>query len=450
MSKLSKLLTVELVRLITTSITLMIFLSIIVNSAWNYLLPDSGLVRKLDAVNLHFLLLITFLLVNLGWAVSYLAKITKLISPLSLSKGELFTNFVTALFFAVFFSQTNSLLSSYRPYSIIISTLILLFLLPQWVNFFATFNLSKWSLILTEIEALWQQERENLAKIKSYRLRPATIVKPRPRSAGQLHFWPKPRTIPLIMTSAWASLSSSLNRLSFLTIRALKTIIFHPSSINLHSAKLRFRQLSFLTIKTLNSALFAFINKARGSAKITLYYLTLIIAKLFVLITKVVVIFIVFLALSILALLLIVNHLDYLEYQKTIQGMFFISQIQPQKTIYGEKVELTGYNFGAKTEGFHYRIMSSYGEIGIHEWTQNKVGFVVPLHLKETSMYLWLERVEANQENSAIIKSNEVIFTVVPRSGFYPDSLSDPIWKRGLRKLKRIIYVEKGLLYRLP
>jgi len=143
---------------------------------------------------------------------------------------------------------------------------------------------------------------------------------------------------------------------------------------------------------------------------------------------------------------MVVNQLNQ---EIKFRGSLHIKDVHPKQTIYASLVEIRGYNFGWNpSNDRRYKLNSSYGEIFTNDWTNESIKFPVPLHLKEGQVAVWLERPDDDQKK--ILISNRVSFLLLDRREFYPqEGMDSPIIERGIKKIKRFLFIYVGFPYTL-
>lgn len=127
------------------------------------------------------------------------------------------------------------------------------------------------------------------------------------------------------------------------------------------------------------------------------------------------------------------------------KSQLYIKAVSPSKTAHAETINILGYNFGWRTND-KYKLMNDLGEIPVSEWTNEKITFVVPLHLKEGLNNLWIQKPD-EKDPKKIILSNKIQMTIVSRFSLYPLE-DDPLWKRALKKANRILFFKVKFLNR--
>lgn len=119
--------------------------------------------------------------------------------------------------------------------------------------------------------------------------------------------------------------------------------------------------------------------------------------------------------------------------ENQLRTTLYIHSITPIKTTHAEKVTMKGYNFGWRGND-RSRLMSSDGQIPTHLWTNTDIEFEIPLHLREGTREIWVERpIDETEKSSPVITSNHKPIIIVSRFIFYPalnDSLGTKIIKR--------------------
>lgn len=111
------------------------------------------------------------------------------------------------------------------------------------------------------------------------------------------------------------------------------------------------------------------------------------------------------------------SYLDKkIKSENKLKQSFYISQIKPKIITYATKVTIKGYSLGWNWNN-KAKIQSDYGVIPKDLWTDQKIVFITPLHLKEGRFKIWLERLEGDLSDK-IISSNKVELELVPASKY--------------------------------
>lgn len=127
--------------------------------------------------------------------------------------------------------------------------------------------------------------------------------------------------------------------------------------------------------------------------------------------------------------------------ERYLRSTLHIAGTDPEKTTHAQKVVIYGYGLGWKRDD-RSRILSSDGEIPSSIWTNDKIYFVAPLHLKEGSRQIWVERPKNEEDKkSPIISSNRVNLYLVSRFAYYPD-INDNFFIRQYKKIIRILFLQ--------
>lgn len=127
----------------------------------------------------------------------------------------------------------------------------------------------------------------------------------------------------------------------------------------------------------------------------------------------------------------------------THKNQLYIQSIDPKTTTLTQKVTITGYNFGWKTNAT-YKLMTNDGEISQTNWTNEKIEFTVPLSVKTGKNELWIVRPHSEPSNM-IEESNHMQMRVVDRFAFFPVE-NEPKWKRVIKRIYRYFFFDIKIL----
>lgn len=119
---------------------------------------------------------------------------------------------------------------------------------------------------------------------------------------------------------------------------------------------------------------------------------------------------------------------------------FTITSIIPKESVVAEEVTLLGYNFRWR-DNDSYIINSTYGPIVSNVWEDTKVTFIVPLHLQNGEMEIWLERSAEESNKKVIVKSNIVRFKLLPREIYFATP-EDSVIQKAVKKIKRSVFLQ--------
>ncbi len=121
------------------------------------------------------------------------------------------------------------------------------------------------------------------------------------------------------------------------------------------------------------------------------------------------------------------------------KNQLYILSVDPRTATLTQKVTITGYNFGWKSNET-YKLMSKEGEIPQTDWTNEKIEFTIPLFMKSGSEEIWITRPQSGQTRK-IEESNRVPIRIVDRFTFYPVE-NEPKWKRAIKRIHRLIFFD--------
>jgi len=128
-------------------------------------------------------------------------------------------------------------------------------------------------------------------------------------------------------------------------------------------------------------------------------------------------------------------------YQENLdRRLFYVKEVKPLKALHADKIKLSGYNFGWKTDNKSYRVMTDKGQLSlVEEWTNEHLDFIVPLDLPTGKRLVWIERPNTESNNKKILKSNKSEFEVYSRFIFYPE-IDDTNAQKIIKRVNRILF----------
>ena len=138
----------------------------------------------------------------------------------------------------------------------------------------------------------------------------------------------------------------------------------------------------------------------------------------------------------------------YANYQRRLRENITIILIDPSVTTLAQKVSLKGYNFGWRVNK-RDRLVSDNGPVVVDEWKEEEIIFTVPLHWKERSTNLWIERIKDDMPEKKLLKSNTISLKILSRWDFFPAEAElkrkDPFsyLMRAVKKIRRTLFLKK-------
>ncbi len=137
-----------------------------------------------------------------------------------------------------------------------------------------------------------------------------------------------------------------------------------------------------------------------------------------------------------------VSYLNGLaSHERALRESFYIRNAEPEKVIYAQTAQITGYNFGWGGDSKKYRLMSTNGQISeIVKWDNDLIVFVVPLFFKQGDNDVWIEKPLQQNDREVIEKSNRIRLILLDRFVFYP-AAGDSLPKKALKRANKFIFL---------
>ena len=141
----------------------------------------------------------------------------------------------------------------------------------------------------------------------------------------------------------------------------------------------------------------------------------------------------------------------YQQYQRNLRENLTIVKVKPTITTMGEKIHMSGYNFGWR-DGEQDLLITNQGEIPlVDRWNDTELDFTIPLYFHEGPTQIWVERTIKDQDIERIKISNIVNLDIKSRWYFYPtvedlqpDKYHYNLLIRIIQKIKRTIFLGHG------
>ena len=151
----------------------------------------------------------------------------------------------------------------------------------------------------------------------------------------------------------------------------------------------------------------------------------------------------------VMAVFIIGYSQDEHQKEKKLRESLHISNVTPYISTYGNKVTIEGYNFGWKLSKNDY-LKTEDGPLTTDVWTDSKIQFTVPFHVREGKLSLQVVRMKDPNISKRIIRSNIVLIDIRSRWEFYPtvtktNSLQQFVQEKVIKRLKRYYYLDRDL-----
>ncbi len=424
----------EIVKFLCWFLPILFFSYLALSFFLYYLFPDFPVefsektILSLDNFDLGLILLMMFILTIVGIYFRYREKKIEVKFLRFKSRDELIVALITSFFFSTFFIKNFLELENFENILILFFTLLFLVLLPNFVSFFSFLDLSFFKKIITAPAEI----RLSLSEFRTL----SNLIKPNMK-----------KVVLAIMGISF-----------FLFIILYLVLIFKILS---NFSKFDFIEIILLTVIT---CLLVYLISVFGLTylsnirKLITYfsekkeYLIRALELLWKLI-KMSLVGVTIVSLFIIVVLSIVAFLTwqlnrYADYQRKLRENLTIMFVDQETTTLAQKVRLKGYNFGWRVNKKD-RLMSSYGPVFVDEWQEEELIFTIPLHWKEGTLYLWIERIKDDVPEKKLIKSNTVTLKILPRWDFFPteeelrnkDLLSS--LNRAIKKIRRTLFLQK-------
>lgn len=407
-----------------------------------YLFPDfpiefsEKIILSLANADLAKLLMIMFFLTVVGIFIRQREKKIELKLLRFKSKDELIVALITSFFFSTFFVKSFFEIGRPEPFLIVFLTIIFFAFLPQFILFYSFIDLSYFKKLIKTSTELNLDLREIINLLR------------------QMLIFVKKSTIELtrILVYLFIFLYSVL-LLVWVVKRLFNFKILMPTLFVLSVLVfLLFVYLIFVSAKKLTYLSLNYLRKLITYFSKKKDYLIRLLQLIWKLI-KMTAIGVVTISLFVFTIILIVSFLTwqlnrYADYQRRLRENLTIMSVDPSTTTLAQKVRLKGYNFGWRVNKKD-RLMSNYGKVFVDEWKGEELIFTIPLHWKEGTVNLWIEKNKDDQLEGKLIKSNVVRLKVLSRWDFFPAEEElrnkDPLsyLKRAVKKIRRTLFLQK-------
>src|SRR3989344_493877 len=399
-----------------------------------FLFPDFPIdfsaktILSLTSDDLALILIILFFLTILGIYFRYRENKIKINFMRFDSKSEVVVALVTSFFFSTFLVKSLFVVKNFEFIPIVIFTFIIFLFLPHLISFYSSVDLSFFKKNLN----LSEEKNTFINEIKNYLKSLVKILK------------------IIIVKLVWLSLSvfiillfASISK-NFLSVDQLKMAAF-----------LLLILFIFLIIKftlVYQAKFLAYQRKLKNNLIELIQFFYNLSAFLWRLIKKTVMGFTIISLFAIIVIVVITfltRELNkYANYQRRLRENITIILIDPSVTTLAQKVSLKGYNFGWRVNK-RDRLVSDNGPVVVDEWKEEEIIFTVPLHWKERSTNLWIERIKDDMPEKKLLKSNTISLKILSRWDFFPAEAElkrkDPFsyLMRAVKKIRRTLFLKK-------